>query len=74
MRRQMTGAHSSWELGEVKVEKDWDKVGEKLEQDAKQVKDLHFSPHYRERIKDYFERVALERKKKREGGQPDLQE
>lgn len=66
MRSGMNWAHSTHRPGKVTAKQDWDKFGNSLDNQSRQVRGYNIPPYFRERIKAYFNRIAQERKKRRD--------
>jgi hypothetical protein len=67
LRQSLSGGLAEYDQGKIIFNKNWDKVGEQLSNQSKQVKGYDIPPYFRGRIKEYFERIAKERKKAQEG-------
>lgn len=63
LRQGLGGAQSGWKPPTAVSEQEWDKVGERLGDQSKQVRGYSIPPYFRTRIKAYFDRIAEERRK-----------
>jgi len=63
LRQFMGGADSGRAPDRAIATESWDKIGEALSKQSKQVRGYDIPPYFRERIKAYFERIAQERRK-----------
>lgn len=63
LRQFMGGPHSGRVPEKAIAAENWDKIGEALSMQSRQVRGYDIPPYFRERIKDYFERIAQERRK-----------